>query len=484
MRKSRLISHLKAFSTADWKKFVLMAESPYFNQNQRVLALIRYLHECAPDFSQEQVSKEAIFTILYPKGDKTFSIQIVHDHFSLALRLLESFLVQRALHSEPEINDHLMLRSLSRLGLKKAFQKNYSQLYHEGIPTREPSSFFYRFQTHVEAHTLAQIVRDKTSLGLIDKAEATLDNHFVVNKLKLSVMRVNLQQVFGVRASEAESDNILLDENAVNIRLDDPLIAVYSGISDLLKQPQGTERYDTLVGLLQNVGEQFTRRELTETYAFALNYAIQRFNRGEIAFISRIFELYKRLLELELLTDEDGHFPHAFLKNIVTAGLRNKAFEWTARFIEEYTEKVQPERRSDVYAYNMAMYHFEKQNYREALRGLSMAKFKDVFYELGARTLQVKIYYEMEEDDSIGYLLRAFSAPLRRNKAVSKSYFKLFDNFLRFVNRLYKLKMNAGRTKQESWLAGWDKLSNQLNSQEEGIANAMWLREKLEQLKA
>ena len=46
------------------------------------------------------------------------------------------------------------------------------------------------------------------------------------------------------------------------------------------------------------------------------------------------------------------------------------------------------------------MYHFEKESFREALRGLSMAKFKDVFYELGARTLQVKIYYEMEEDDS------------------------------------------------------------------------------------
>lgn len=484
MRKSRLISHLRAFDTGDWRKFLLMAESPYFNQNQRVLALVHYLHECAPDFQEEKVNKKHIFPILYPKGDKAYSIQVVHDHFSLALRLLESFLVQRALEEEPDMGERLMLKSLASLGLSKAFQKNYSQRFEEKAPASYPDSFFYRFQMHVDAYIQAQSVRDKTTLSLIDIAEGALDRLFVANKLKLGVMRLNQQHVFGVAANEADSDTLKVDRSFVDDKIEDPLIAVYAGILDLLEKPSGTEHYDVLIKLLQDEGPHFNQREVTEAYAFVLNYAIQRFNKGEIDFISRIFDLYKRLLELDLLTQEDGHFPHTILKNIVTAGLRNKAFDWTRNFIEEYTDKVQPDRRSDVFAYNMAMYHFENENYREALRALSQAKFKDVFYELGARTLQVKIYYEMEEDDSIGYLLRAFRAALRRNKAVSKAYFKLFDNFLRFVNKLYKLKMNQQRAKPESWRAAWEKLAEQLDSQEEGIANAMWLREKLESIRS
>jgi hypothetical protein len=482
MRKSRLINHLRAFDAGDWRKFLLMAESPYFNQNQRVLALIHYLHECSPDFAPEKVSKKHIFPILYPKGDKAYSVQVVHDHFSLALRLLESFLVQRSLEEEPEMNEHLMLKSLSGLGLNKAFQKNYDQHFEVNTAASYPESFFYRFQMHVEAYTQAQSVRDKTTLSLIDKAEAALDRHFVVNKLKLGIMRLNQRHVFGAEANEDNDETLAIDRAFVEAKIADPLIAVYVGIFDLLESPSGTARYDTLITLLEEEGAHFNQKEVSEAYAFVLNYAIQRFNKGEIDFISRIFELYKRLLELELLTLEDGYFPHTILKNIVTAGLRNKAFEWTKHFIEEYTEKVHPSRRSDVFAYNMAMYHFEDENYREALRALSRAKFKDVFYELGARTLQVKIYYEMEEDDSIGYLLRAFRAALRRNKAVSKSYFKLFDNFLRFVNKLYKLKMNRGKAREESWKASWEKLAEQLDSQEEGIANAMWLREKLESI--
>ncbi|MEZ4686188.1 MAG: hypothetical protein R3B47_09000 [Bacteroidia bacterium] len=482
MRKSRLISHLKAFDAADWRKLMLMAESPFFNQNQRVLALIRYLSECAPDFDQEKVAKKAVFQVLYPEGGKPFSVQVIHDHFSMGLRLLEAYLVQKSLEDEPEISTTLMLRSLNNLGLNKAFDKKYQQLFSLEQPAVYPDSYFHRFQLHLEAYNQAQSVRDKTALDLIDRAERSLDSHFVVNKLKIAAARLNQGHVYDAVPDEDAPAFLQLEHEFPAALAAEPLVAVYIAIHHLLQAPSGLERYDALVALLDEYGQRFSRKESTEAYAFVLNFAIQRFNKGETDFISRIFDLYKRLLNLDLLIQEDGHFPHAILKNIVTAGLRNKAFDWTRRFIESYTEKVHPDRRSDVYAYNMAMYHFEKGNYREALRGLSLARFKDVFYELGARTLQVKIYFEMEEDESIGYLLRAFRAALRRNKSVSRAYFKLFDNFLRFVNKLYKLKMNRGRISEASWKANWNKLADQLDSQEEGIANAMWLREKLDAL--
>lgn len=483
MQQSRLIQHLKALSQTDWRMFIQYVSSPYFNQNQRVQALVEYLHTCAPDFEKQKLLKKAIFPILFPKNKKVFSTQSVHDHFSMVLRLLEGFLAQKGLEASEWEAQTLLVTTLQKLGLHHAFERKYAQFISTNQQAQNLDTFYRQYRMHMGAYTRAQQVRDDTASDLLDETEKSLDRFYLVSKLKLGAERLNRSRIFKDSPTPTLDPMLELGLSQVTLLAEDPLLAVYGTIYKLYAKPEETARYDVLIELLAGVVNGFDKEAASETYAFALNYAIRTFNEGDASFISRIFELYKRLLELGLLTQDDGNFPHAMMKNVVTAGLRNKEFEWTRDFIEEYKEKIDPERRNDVYAYNMATYYFEQESYREALRGLSQTKFKDVFYELGARTLMVKIYYEMEEDDSIGYLLKAFRAALKRNKAVSPSYFKLFDNFLRFVDKLYKLKMGKKAAKQETWQKTFDELSYRLNSKDGGIANAMWLEEKLNALK-
>ena len=105
MRKSRFIQHLKSLNPQEWRHFLQFVASPYFNQNKRVTDLVTYLHACAPDFPAEKLKKEAIFPVLFQENEREYSTQAVHDHFSLALRLLQHFFIQKEIGTS-HTHDH------------------------------------------------------------------------------------------------------------------------------------------------------------------------------------------------------------------------------------------------------------------------------------------------------------------------------------------------------------------------------------------
>ncbi|MFK7969843.1 MAG: hypothetical protein AB8F95_05720 [Bacteroidia bacterium] len=482
MQKSRLIQHLKVLTAHDWKQFSLYVASPFFNQNKRVIILVDYLQTCAPDFDQEKLLKKLIYPILFPEAPDQYTSQPVHDHFSMVLRLLEGYFCQEAIMAKADQNEVMLNKALLKRGLKRPFDRRQKRFFAENDHAANLEAFYWRFQLQLEVYNRAQISRDPGALDLLLAADQALNRCFMAYKLKLGSERFNRQRIF--KNEQSPKIDKLMEAGLEELELfsEDPLLTVYGMGYALYAQPEDVWRYDALVNLLGEVAGRFKKDEALDAYVIALNYAIRRFNEGDESFIERIFLLYKRILDLGLLMRDDSYFPHSMMKNIVTAGLRNKAFDWTKEYIESYVEKVEPALRNDVYAYNMAMYHFEQNRYREALRGLSQTKFKDVFYELGARTLQVKIYFEMGEDDSIGYLLKAFRAALKRNKAVSATYFKAFDDFTRFVDKVYKLKMTKGVAKQENWDSMYEQLNTKLSSTESAIADVTWLRDKLAEL--
>ena len=97
----------------------------------------------------------------------------------------------------------------------------------------------------------------------------------------------------------------------------------------------------------------------------------------------------------------------------------------------------------------MAYLLFARKQFGKALTALLQFEFTDVFYALDSRTLQIKIYFELEETDALMSALEAFKVYLRRNRTISDSVRTIYMNFVRFVNRILSVPPSDSEKKQK-----------------------------------
>ena len=66
MQKSKLIDILKSLSAKELKQFSAYVHSPFFNNQEKPKELITILIREAPDYNEKALSKEKVFSSLYP----------------------------------------------------------------------------------------------------------------------------------------------------------------------------------------------------------------------------------------------------------------------------------------------------------------------------------------------------------------------------------------------------------------------------------
>lgn len=251
---------------------------------------------------------------------------------------------------------------------------------------------------------------------------------------------------------------------------------VYFAAIDLLEQPN-TNTFAALEALLRQHDSLFGREDALALYQVALNYCIRRINSGDAGANADALRLYRTLLERDLLL-KNGTLSQWTYKNIATAGLRSGAFEWTADFLETYRDALPSAERANAYAFNVASLYFEQQWFDKTLRTLQKVEFSDITYQMGAKLLQLKTYYRLQEFDALFSLLDATQQLLRRNRSLSEFGRQANLNFLRLLRKI------------AHWQAGQkDRLPRQHNrlrealrevvAQTQPVVNKEWLVQQL-----
>jgi len=161
--------------------------------------------------------------------------------------------------------------------------------------------------------------------------------------------------------------------------------------------------------------------------------------------------------------------------------LRLQKYAWVKTFLDKYKGKIQPQHREDAYHYNMAQYFYEQKQYRQALQLLLQITFTDLFYQLDSRALQMRVYYEMGEDDSLSYLVKAFKTFLKRNEELSKNQYVPYENLLKLAQQAYRLKMRKAFMSEEKFQERLGRLKENMQKTK-AIANLQWLRRKVVEL--
>ncbi len=168
---------------------------------------------------------------------------------------------------------------------------------------------------------------------------------------------------------------------------------------------------------------------------FAINHCIKRINSGEITYIRETFELYLFGLEQHILVQTGKFLSRHTFKNIIALALRLQEFDWAKTFIEEAPRWLEPPYLKAQVDYNTAKLHFTLQQFDQAMLLLQQVDFDDIFMNMDAKVMLLKMYYRTQNTEALEALLNSFDVFLHRKKILS--YHR--DNYRNIVRLMRKL---------------------------------------------
>jgi hypothetical protein len=302
-----------------------------------------------------------------------------------------------------------------------------------------------------------------------------LDLVFLTEKLRIACDMLSRNRVAQVSytptfLTELQA-RLALPEQAHFLQI--PVVAIYVCILQTLQNPTEIIHYQQLRKLLETHHTEFCKDQIMDMYGYALNFCIYKINQGQIGYFQDVWEIYQLLVQRRYIYIQN-YLPAWEYKNIITAGLRLGKFADAIDFAERYRSELEPDIRETAYSYSIAAIHYSHQDYKKALLALQDVEFVDATYYLGARIIQLKSYYELNETEALLSLIDTFMIYLRRSKEISAYRKEANMNFVRLTRKIYQLKEELLYKKQSTLTAKIQHLAQEVETLQP-LANKDWL---------
>lgn len=453
----------------DLEKFIA---SDFYSGNKVLLSLFKIIRKEHPKFESPNLEKEKLFKKIFP--GESYEESKLRYIFSDLAKLTEEFIVLKELGTDP-VRKKLLLMDYY---LRNDLEKYFNQIFEDSVktqlkaPIKDAGWFFNQYLLEEKAYIYSQYQKSRSLDNNLQTLVNYLDLFYVTNKLKHSGEMLTREMLLKVSYNKPLLDAIMAHIDSGKFE-GYTAVEVYHCIIKMHTTPDDEQYYKKLLALLEIHSSEFTREELVDLYVFAQNYCTNRINGGQTEYLSEVFFLYKKMIELDAIYENGYVRPNVF-KNIVTVGIRLGEYEWIEQFIEEYKEKLDPKSRENAINYNMAWLEYARKDYKKALRFLATADMMDVFYQLGAKCLLLKIYYETQEVDAFYALTESFYVYLRRNTLIADFQKDVHLSFIKFIKQLMKVRLERDRK-------GAEKLREEL-SEAKNVLDLSWFLKKLEEI--
>lgn len=435
-KRYKLFRLLAALKPREFKRFRLFVQSPFYNQTPGLAAFVEAIAAAYPAFHPEAVDSALLYRQLFP-GEPYDDLRM-RTLRKQTLKLAEQFLVALRLEREPGI--------AGRALLMEAADRNIDEFFPEWMEEarRQLDAYSYRNELYfwelffLERLDLQYRVRNQSRLEApaYEQLLLPLDQAFLIQKLGNACAAINHRSQLN---QPGELDIPLLEPMMAHCQAQEtalsPTARAYYLALRLLMRREDDEALPQLLELMQSQPEQFHPVDLLNLCGYAINYSNQQYRQGNEAFQRTMFSIYRFMLAQELLFDQARLSVHHY-KNLCTLGIRLQEFEWTAGFIEQYRDRIDPEYRDSIYRYNLAYLSAALGDHRKALRLLQDVDFLDPFYRISHNLLLLKIYWECREIEPLFSLIQSFGMLLRRKHLLPRRQFEAYHQFTRLLRKL------------------------------------------------
>ncbi len=484
MQQSKLVLLLKHLNSRELSRFSDYVHSPFFNKHQEAQKLIVYLSKYLLDERKQHfLDKERVSKHLYP--DRRYNSNILNTTVSRLLTLLHDFLVLT--NNEDKYNQHL-IKVLAELRKRKQ-TKDYRAILRKIDHSPESDYrdiedlYWEKVAYHRELDRQFVTQGGRTYNENLQLKNDYLDLFFITKKLKIACDMLSRNIVIGSNYRYHLVDELLeyLDRPD-SVYAEEPTLIIYAGLLRMLLLGQeGDEQFRRVKKSLLKHRDTFSKEELKNIYDYLENHCIRCYNHvAEDKYLHEMLEISKYLVKHKI-NFVDGYLSDGDYKNIGTTAINLGDYDWAAAFIEEYQHSLVPKDRHSAYSLLMAYLYYAKTEYRKALGALHDVVFTNYTYHIGAKVIQLKVYYETEEGEALHSLCDAFRNYIRRNKRLTTAHKAIYENFIQLLSRSYKFLENYPYWSDE-------KVSREYNALKEAVettyplANRSWLCERVAEL--
>ena len=451
MENSKLITLFRTFAPADLRALTDFVRSPYFNKREDLSRLFCYLKEVAgKGFTSDQLQRRAIFNAVYPEA--AFDDRQLNYASSQLLKLLERFISIHGFEEDGVQSECYLLEYY----LRNDLHKHFSFVHRRACKRLEQVKGIKESKLHQEVQLadladwhFAQQKKRHFDVNL-QHASDRLDAYYLSKKIRYLCEMLDRQR--GIAQHYRPN---LLAEIKKHLQLQDypgqPLIRIYRTLLFSFSEgEEGGQYFRRFKTLLFEYEPLFTQRDLKALYFFGINYCVIQFTFGNKGFAKDLMDLYKNGIDNQVLQENGFISPWTF-KNVVKLGLGLKRLGWTKEFIEDYAHQLPDNYREDAMNFNLAQVDYFLGDFDSALLRLHRTKFDDIYYNMDAKAMLARIYFETDENEALDSLLAAFYIYLKRRSDIPRNVKTPYYNFIRFLQALQKGpgKYNRGTLREK-----------------------------------
>ncbi|MEL7220413.1 MAG: hypothetical protein AAGJ93_03780 [Bacteroidota bacterium] len=439
MKNSTLIRLLRTLDKKECREFTKWLASPFFNQRQDVVTLFRYLTDGNHLFEEKFLTKERIHKKIFPKVD--FDDAKFRQTVHFLHKQLEHYLAYKEIEEEQYALPVAYLKSLRKRKADQIFQKKFNTLRKNGLSddkTLDGDGLRHSFEMLSEHYTL-MLETNQSKNEYLQETSATFDLYLIAEKLKQTCLENSHNKVYKTNYEGYLTKEVLRLIESEPQLLQHPAIAVYYyGYRIQQRGDNRDQYYFELRKLIKNYQHIFSTNEQKHIYRMAINYCIERMNKGAATFVREAFEMYKKGLEDNFLIQDNVLGGITYL-NIGTAALRLKEYEWADKYVNKYARFVEEKYRENFKDYLLAKLAFEQKRYDQAMILLFGFESKHILVNLNARAMLIKIYYEQDEIDALESLLESTNAYLKRKANNTGYQANTTANMVKYTRKLVRV---------------------------------------------
>ena len=408
MKNNKVFGLLRTFSKEEFREFGKFIASPFFAKGRNVVPLYRYLRKYYPEFDSPKMTYEDAFAKIFP--DKKFGLQVLKNLLSVMQKMSEEYLFEINIRRDKldyyvHLGDELQNRRQFI-----AAEKNLNEGLKEADNRGAEMSYFYY------SYTLEKL-KDQMFLKRSDDRSRTKTTHnlssaflsYFITETKDVFESIHIME-YNSNLSPARNPLYIFMKNFV--KLDDYIIYLrnsqpeFSEIDEmhihLIKlciNGEDEASYLRLRELLRNNFNKISRLEAFYTYG-SLERIVTLLELKSPKYKNELFEVYKEMLKYNIYRNtENGFISAARFTSIVVQAVAAGDHNWTNNFIKEYKNKILPEFRESRHKHALALLEFEQGNFEKALKLISRIKYEAFAFRYYLKSLQLKIYYELNMYD-------------------------------------------------------------------------------------
>lgn len=435
MSNSVLFDLVSSLDKAELLRLGKFVRSPFVTHRADVALLFACLAKCRyrdkpfPD-------KETLFRETFP--GRAYDDLALRATMSDLRELIEDFLVwQHFQHDNLRVSMALMAQFRER-NLPKHFEKAQRQTRRQLDDADIRNAEFHQ----KELDFLLESAQHKTrtmrtgELPLQEIADA-LDLHYLAQKLRHACTQLSHQAVYRTQYDLGLLPALIEQvERGRFLRV--PAIALYYYCYRFLTEQYSLSYFQKFRNELFENERLFPATELKGLYLLATNFCIRQLNEGNTPFVAEGWRLYQEGLRRGFLI-EHGRISSFTFNNIVAFGIRLEVFEEVEQFIRQYQSFLEPAQQKSFVDFNLARLEYRRNNLAKAMQYLQTADFKDLVNNLIAKTLLLKIYYQLGEFEILDAHLDSFRQFISRRE-LSEYHRKNYSNIVAIVKKMLGLQ--------------------------------------------